>query len=185
VLNTGFWRALLLARDVFTTDQLTDGRLELAGHRLRAVPVRADRVATAVGGPAPGSLEETVAELLRLADDATFVPRPAQRPRPPVVIGGHGDRVLRLAATQAGIVSFTGARSVPGDPPLALVDTDSMEERERFVRAAAAGRDVEFNVAVQDVASDGERRRAAERFGRLSADLIPGARAWNAVVCLP
>src|SRR2546422_11723697 len=38
--------------------------------------------------------------------DATALPRPVQRPHPPVMIGGGGPRVLRIAAREAQVVSL-------------------------------------------------------------------------------
>ena len=35
-------------------------------------------------------------------------PLPAQRPHPPIVVGGNGPRLLALAAKEADIVNFTG-----------------------------------------------------------------------------
>jgi alkanesulfonate monooxygenase SsuD/methylene tetrahydromethanopterin reductase-like flavin-dependent oxidoreductase (luciferase family) len=41
--------------------------------------------------------------------DATISPRPTQRPHPPIMIGGSGPRMLRLAAREADIVSIPGS----------------------------------------------------------------------------
>lgn len=37
----------------------------------------------------------------------TLYPTPVQRPRPPILIGGNGPRLLALAATEADIVALS------------------------------------------------------------------------------
>jgi alkanesulfonate monooxygenase SsuD/methylene tetrahydromethanopterin reductase-like flavin-dependent oxidoreductase (luciferase family) len=41
--------------------------------------------------------------------DAVCEPRPVQRPHPPILIGGHGDRLLRVVAEHASIWAYPGA----------------------------------------------------------------------------
>jgi probable F420-dependent oxidoreductase len=176
VLNVGFWNPSLLAREVATTDQLTGGRLELglgAGHMksefdAAGIPWQpfSDRV---------DRLAATLDELDRLFGDQQDGYDVAQRPMPPLMIAGTGDRTLDLAARRADIVGFTGLLQAKGKPPGAfrIVTAAEMDERVARFREAAgprAGR-IESNILVQRVVVTDDRRSAAERF---LADYGPG-----------
>src|SRR5437867_2123293 len=129
VLNNDFRHPVLVAREAATLDLLSDGRLELglgAGHMrseyeeagLRFDPgrVRVERLAESVRivkallDGKPTTLE---GDHYRVSAHRVF-PRPVQRPRPPILIGGHGRRLLSLAAREAEIVGFVGFRHLAG-----------------------------------------------------------------------
>src|SRR4051794_23907837 len=97
VLNAGFWNPALLAREVATTDALTGGRLELG---LGAGYVQAEHDSAGLPYGSPGErvdhLRRTVDEVERLLGSPDHQPQPVQKPRVPLMIGGNGDRVLRL-----------------------------------------------------------------------------------------
>ena len=104
----------------------------------------------------------------------TIHPRPVQRPRPPVFIGGSAPRLLRVAAQHADIVGFTGiAFRAGGTAPevadfrAAIVDTGV-----RLVREAAAARfeQLELNALVQRVIVTDDRRKAADELTTRSLD---------------
>ncbi len=154
VLNAGFWNPALLAREVATTDALTGGRLELG---LGTGYVQAEHETAGLPWGSPRErvdhLRHTVEELERLLGSDSHQPRPVQRPRVPLLIGGGGDRMLRLAAEHADTMAFTGARSAPGGG-LAPVTADEFEERVAQYGKFAAGRDApaERNLLIQIVA---------------------------------
>jgi alkanesulfonate monooxygenase SsuD/methylene tetrahydromethanopterin reductase-like flavin-dependent oxidoreductase (luciferase family) len=82
----------------------------------------------------------------------TLTPRPVQRPAPPLVIGGGGQRVLSFAAQHADIVSINvNLREGTGGPETA---PDASPERTRekvaWVREAAGERfaDLELNALI-------------------------------------
>src|SRR5438270_746221 len=64
-------------------------------------------------------------------DRADVFPAPVQRPRPPLLVAGAGDRLLELAAREADIVAI-GARPPMGDAEVG--------ERVEHVRRAAGDR---------------------------------------------
>ncbi len=167
VLNAGFWNPALLAREVATTDRLTGGRLEVG---LGTGYVRSESDAAGLTFGTPGSrvghLERTVTELAALLGDPEHTPRPEQDPRPPLLLGGNGDRVLRMAARHADIAGFTGAEQAPGKPDgaLRLLDADELAERVAAYRCFARDRtpQPELNILVQRVAVTDDRAAAIE-----------------------
>ncbi len=184
VLNVGFWNPALLAREIATTDVLTDGRLEIglgAGHMKWEFDEA--RIAWEPFGARVGRLGATVDELRRQFRSDGFqqqaalrenfgmpVLRPVQRAGfdgsgPPLLIGGTGERVLRLAARVADIVGIAGAVQLPGRPPgtMRLATAAETEERIRFTRAEAGGRadDLEWQALVQAVIETDDRRASA------------------------
>ncbi|WP_055615886.1 LLM class F420-dependent oxidoreductase [Streptomyces phaeochromogenes] len=152
VLNAGFWNPALLAREVATTDALTDGRLELG---LGTGYVQAEHETAGLPWGSPGErvdhLRRTVEELERLLGSEDQQPQPVQK-RVPLLIGGNGDRMLRLTAEHADIAAFTGARARDGGvlEPLAA---EELDERVALYRKLAAGRaePAELNLLVQIV----------------------------------
>src|SRR5690242_3183283 len=144
----------VLAKEATTLDLLSDGRLEFgvgagwSGVEYAAMGVEFDRPGRRIA-----KLAEVVA-LIRahwrgeeLDFSGEFVevhgypgrPRPVQRPHPPIIIGGGGQRVLTLAGREADIVSISSV-------PFVAQDTDGLgpqavaERRIGFVRAAAGER---------------------------------------------
>ncbi|AJC53948.1 LLM class F420-dependent oxidoreductase [Streptomyces sp. 769] len=169
VLNAGFWNPALLAREVATTDALTGGRLELG---LGTGYVKAEHDAAGLPFGTPGQrvhhLERTVTELDRLLGDPEHLPRAAQRPRPPLLIGGNGPRMLRLAARHAEIAAFTGGRQAPGKPEgtLELLPAGKVAASVAAYQEYAADRaePAELNILVQQVLVTDDRRAAAREF---------------------
>jgi probable F420-dependent oxidoreductase len=186
VLNNDFRHPTLLAREAATLDLLTDGRFELglgAGHaapEYAEIGLGFDRAARRVT-----RLEESARLLRRLfdGDEVTFEGEhyrvaahrlfPARRP--PLLIGGNGDRVLTLAAAVADVIGFTGAgRTLPdGQRHATEWAADQIDAKVALVRAAAADRidTLELNALVQYVEITTERRASMERVAaRLQVD---------------
>ncbi|MHC3472204.1 LLM class F420-dependent oxidoreductase [Streptomyces sp. 7R007] len=164
VLNAGFWNPVLLAREVATTDALTGGRLELG---LGTGYVRAEHDTAGLPWGSPGErvdhLRRTVEELDRLLGSADHQPRPVQQ-RVPLMIGGNGDRMLRLTAEHADIAAFTGARLAPGSSTGRLLPFSAAELEEsvaRYLRHAQGRTEpAELNLLIQLVAVTGDREAA-------------------------
>lgn len=143
VLNAPFYRPALLARDLATVDQLSQGRLEIG---LGAGYVEDEFVAAGIPFERPGRridhLAATLAHLRTAAVGDDHVPAFVQTP-PPLMVAGVGDRVLTLAAESADIVALSN-----------LPDDDVAAERIDFIRRAAGSRfgDLELNVIIFDIA---------------------------------
>ncbi len=187
VLNNDFHDPVLLARAAATLDVLSDGRFELglgAGHAQPEYEARG--VAFQPAKERVARLAEAVSLLRRLLDgesvtfegvhyrlrDAACAPRPRQA-RVPIVVGGNGAAVLRLAAREADGAGLTGlGRTLPdGDRHEAEWSTASLEGRLQMIGNAAGSRGhPELSALVQVVAITHDRADAARRV----AERVPG-----------
>jgi len=179
VLNVPFWNPALLAREIATTDILTEGRLELglgSGH----MKWEFDEAGIDWQGPSARAvaLERMIGELERYFSSELTQLRPGQpgaRPvqragfggfGPPLLVGGTSDAVLRIAADHAQIIGASGAYQVKGQPPgtLRLATAAEADERVSYARACAGSRagEVEWHLLVQVVEITDDRRAAAE-----------------------
>ena len=146
VLNAGFWNPTLLAREVTTTHDLTDGRLEL-GLGTGYVQAEHDTAGLPFGSPGErvDQLWRTVEELGRLLD--------AAKCRVPLLLGGNGDRMLRLTAEHADIAAFAGAGLEPGSTTGKLAPVDAAEFGQRVARYREFATDreepAELNLLIQ------------------------------------
>jgi probable F420-dependent oxidoreductase len=174
VCNVGLRDPVQLASDAATVDGLSDGRLTL-GLGVGHTPAEW----AAQGLPYPSARErvdrlEHVVDVVsaRLGtDDGSFAPRPVQDPIP-LLIGGNGRRVLRLAATRADIVAMSGlGRTLPDGHRHAVEwNNEAIDERVRIVREASAGRAVVLDALVQHCEITSDRAAAAARV----ASVVPG-----------
>ena len=126
VIDNDYRHPLLLAKEMATLDCLSGGRVELgigagwlrteyeqAGLVFDRAGVRIDRLEEAVrvikGFWADQPLTFTGAHYQITGIDG--VPKPLQRPHPPLLIGGGKERMLRLAGRVADIVGILTAMS--------------------------------------------------------------------------
>jgi probable F420-dependent oxidoreductase len=134
VLNAGFYKPALLARDAKAVNDLSDGRLDLG---LGTGYVREEFEAAELPYPSAGQrvdyLEHVTTYLKKHLGEV------------PILIAGNGKRLLTLAAQQADIIGLTGANDAGAG--------NSLAERVEFVRAAAGDRfaDLELNLAITGV----------------------------------
>ncbi len=181
VLNNDFRHPAFVARDAATLDLLTDGRFELgvgAGHAqpeyaelgltFDSAERRVDRLEEAVGilrDLFDGHTVTVDGTHYQLRDHRLFPER-----RPILLVGGNGDRVLRLAATQADIVGFTGLGRTRADGQQHDMEwaIDQIDAKVALVRAAAGDRLdlLELNVLVQQIEITEDRRTVAEEAAR-------------------
>ncbi|MBC3840212.1 TIGR03621 family F420-dependent LLM class oxidoreductase [Streptacidiphilus sp. 4-A2] len=183
VLNTAFWNPVLLARELLTVDVLTEGRVE-AGLGTGYVRTEFEKAGLEWGTPGSrvGHLARTATDLRGLLADPRSLGFAEPAKRVPLLIGGNGDRVLRLAAQHADTASFAGAVLAPGSSrgTLQLIDAEAMDERVAFFAEAAGPRaaEVERNILVQTVLVTDDRRAAAQAMRRhlpyLTVDQIMG-----------
>jgi probable F420-dependent oxidoreductase len=180
VLNANFYNPALLAREAATTDLLVDGRLELGlgtGHTKSEF--EAAGLAYPTGTARVEHLERMVFELQRRFSDPSLKPQPAKRP--PLLIGGRGDRVLRLAARHADIIGFSGAAtSLPGEARFPLLGGAAMmDERVEYARVALGGRigEVELNTVAPAVAVTTKRHATLDSLQHLAPSLSIEERA--------
>ncbi len=194
VLNTPFWNPTLLAREVATTDVLTGGRLELglgAGHMKwefdqagidwEPFGARTQRLRATIEQLRREFATDGYAQQKPLRDEFGIpVLRPVQRRGfgghgPPLIVGGIGDRVLRIAAEHADIISIAGALQITGQPPGTMrIATDAeTDERVRYASECAgdrAGR-IEWHALIHAVVQTDDRwataAALARRFGNL------------------
>jgi probable F420-dependent oxidoreductase len=138
VLNAGFYKPALLARDVTAMRDLSGGRFELG---LGAGYVREEFEAAELPFTGARQRIEYLEHITEYMGE--------HLPDVPILIAGNGDRLLTVAARHADIIGLTG-----GDP--ASGTEDPLAERIEFVRNAAGDSfgDLELNIAITAVPTD-------------------------------
>jgi len=184
VFDNDFRHPALLAKEAATLDVLSDGRFEFgigagwmrseyeqAGLAFESGATRVARLEEAIplirsvwrGGPA-----NFAGAHYRLAG-LESAPRPMQRAGPPLMIGGGGPRILRLAAREADIVGLV-LRSRADGNGLDLGDLSSaaLDDKVRWVREAAGPRfaALELSTLLQTVAISSDRLGTAARLAK-------------------
>lgn len=164
----------LLAREVATLDQLCDGRVELglgAGNwpqEYRQLGIPFDAAGTRVSRFAEGL---SIIKAFFSAETVNFsghyytieqlrsLPRPVQQPRPPILIGSSGRRMLTLAAREADII----------------VPTPPTEEKIGWIREAAGERfeHLELGQAVFGIEVTDSPKAAAPSFPGMPVEAHP------------
>lgn len=176
VLANDFRHPVMLAKELATLDRLSDGRLEVGmgagwlitdyqqgGIRMDRPGLRIDR------------LEEAISVLEGCFADGPFdfqgnhywitgldsQPKPHQRPRPPLMVGGGGPRILSLAARRADIVGLNASlRAGVVDQRVGSTATaEATDEKLAVVRGAAGPRfdHIEMQTLVQVAMIDSDR----------------------------
>jgi len=165
VLAQDFREPAVLAKELATLDVLSEGRLQvgLGAGWLRQEYEDAS-IPFASASERIARLEETAIILKGLFGDEplTFdgehyqvrelrgTPTPVQRPRPPIMIGGGGPKLLAVAARQADIVQLMPSNrggSTGLDP--SQFSASAIEEKVGWIRAAAGGRFDELELSAQ------------------------------------
>jgi probable F420-dependent oxidoreductase len=171
VLDIGFWNPMFLAREVATVVRLSGGRFELGlGTGVIKAQFDAARIPWLPFGARVDRVADTLTELREWLAASPGVEVP------PVLLGGLGERMLRLAANEADIVSFGGRFQVPGQPPATLryattAETEQAVERYRSV-AGSRAEEQELNAFILDVVVTDDRRAAAAAAAEDSAPWV-------------
>ena len=165
VFDNDYRNPVMLAREATTLDLLSSGRLEFglgAGWNTRdyeqlgiaydAPKVRVDRMEEALGLIKRLWTEEQVTHqgTFYQVRNAVVLPKPTQRPHPPVMIGGGGPRMLRIAAREAQIVAIAPTLGSTGRPKLGTGTVGSVAERIATLRREPRFSELELNVIVFD-----------------------------------
>jgi probable F420-dependent oxidoreductase len=166
VVNAALHHPALVARSAATADVLTDGRIELG---LGTGWALAEHVATGIPLPAPAPRVDhfeaaltIVTALLRdgsssstggiTADVEALGVTPVQRPHPPLLVGAHGRRMIRVAAQHAQVVQLTGL-TLTDDGGVAPggFEPEVIDERVAWLRHDAGERfdAIELSILVQ------------------------------------
>lgn len=156
VLADGRHNAAQIAHDSATLDFLSGGRFELG---LGTGVSQADFVRAGLPFASPGQRIEHLAATIGAvrgfweefgAGGPQHYPAPAQRPGPPILVGGGGKRLLTVAAQEADIVSIGLSR---GD-----FSAESLAGRIGWIRAAAGERldAIELSINLAVVIGEGE-----------------------------
>ena len=165
VLAQDFREPAVLAKELATLDVLSEGRLQVglgagwlrqeyedASIRFESASVRIERleetaiVLRGLFGENPFTFEGTHSRIHELHGS----PRPVQQPRPPIMIGGGGRKVLSVAGRQADIVQL-----MPSNPGgRSLLDATqysgpAIEEKIGWIRDAAGSRFEEIELSAQ------------------------------------
>jgi probable F420-dependent oxidoreductase len=178
VHDNDYKHPVVLAKELATLDVLSGGRLEIG---LGAGWMRTDYEESGIEYDAPAMrvdrFEEGVAVITGLLEtDAPFsfkgshykvtehhlLPRPVQTPRPPLIIGGGGKRVLGIAGRMADIVSINvNLRGGTAGPEVASDATPAQTHKKiEWVRQAAGDRfdQLELNTLVGFVLETDDRQ---------------------------
>jgi len=198
VANNDLRHPALLAQDLATLDVLSGGRVEVAvgagwnrpeydalGLAFDPVGVRVARLGEAVtvlkgcfaDGPYSFRGEHYA------ITDHDGLPKPIQRPHPPLFIGGGGRRTLSLAGREADIVGLAprtlatpGGSTVRSDPRSITIAATA--EKIDWVRAAAGDR---FDRLELNVYPTGSEPQVTDHPRKVAADLLDGIRARTGV----
>jgi probable F420-dependent oxidoreductase len=156
---------VMLAKEAATLDLLSEGRLEVGlGAGWLADEYAAAGIPFERAGVRIAKLAEAVAllKVLMAEGQASFEgeyfrvqgfegrPKPVQRPHPPLMIGGGGERVLSLAAREADIVSFNfnNRSGVIGADGVQTSTAELTAQKVEWVRRAAGARFEEIELEI-------------------------------------
>jgi probable F420-dependent oxidoreductase len=166
VLGNDYKHPATVAKEAASLDVLSGGRLEFG---IGAGWQRSDYTALGLPYDPPGVRIERLAEALEIVrrawGDGAFdfegehytitdydgVPKPLQQPRPPIVMGGGGPKMLRLAGQMADIVGINPILRAGEVGTDAALDTlhDANARKVGYVREGAGERFDEIELQVR------------------------------------
>jgi probable F420-dependent oxidoreductase len=157
VFGNDYRHPVVLAKEIATLDLFSEGRVEFG---LGAGWMTSDYEQSGIGADPAGIRISRMAESLTVmkslwsTGEATFegeyyhvkgplgAPPVVQRPHPPVIIGGGGQRVLAIAAREADIVGVNPslAAGYIGPEVLETTSAEYYHQRVEWIRQAAGAR---------------------------------------------
>lgn len=164
VLCNDYRHPVLLAREAVTLDLLSEGRFELGlGAGVGPSEFQQLGIPFASAGTRVGRLEEALQVIKRLFTEGLVdyggkyytimqmrgSPRPTQKPHPPLLVAGAGERMLKMAAREADIVAVGSKITERGADP-----TDAtLEQKIAWMKEAAGQRfgDLELSQTIYDL----------------------------------
>jgi probable F420-dependent oxidoreductase len=201
VFDNDYKHPVVLAKELATLDLLSDGRLEIG---LGAGWMKSDYEKAGLPYDPPAvrvdRFEEGIAVIKGVMGEESFsftgehytirdydgMPKPLQRPHPPIVIGGGGKRVLSIAAREADIVGINAnLREGLGGSETAPDLTPEMTTRKLgWVREAAGARfdQIELNVLVGFVMITDDAQKIGE--GMAGHFGVSAEEALHVPICL-
>lgn len=157
VLCVDYRNPVMLAKELATLDFFSGGRLEIGlgagwleneyaaiGVPFEAAGVRLDRLEETIellrASGADGELDQAGRHVHAVGFEA--VPKPVQRPMPPLMIGGGSKRVLSIAGREADIVSlnFDNSTGRLGAEGIASSTAELTDQKIGWIRSAAGDR---------------------------------------------
>lgn len=181
VFDNDYKHPAVLAKEIATLDRLSDGRTELGigagwmkvdydalGIPYDAAGVRVDRLeeALAVIKGAWGADAYSFEGTHYTITDYNGIPKPTQQPHPPILVGGGGPRVLRLAGREADIVGINPnlrAGAVTNDAAADSV-AEMIDQKVEWIREGAGARfdDLELQIRYFFAAITDDRKGLGE-----------------------
>lgn len=162
VLDINYRHLALLAKEVATLDLLSEGRFELG---LGAGWIARESQMTGIpfdpAGQRVGRLEEAVQALKGLFSDGSMtfagryysldgfevLPKPLQRPHPPLLLSGGGKRMLSIAGRYADIITLNPPVAPDGNSiDMAEATADATAQQIAWVREAAGDRFAQIEI---------------------------------------
>jgi probable F420-dependent oxidoreductase len=166
VLCTDYRNPVMLAKELATLDFFSDGRLEMGlgagwleneyhaiGIPFERAGVRLDRMEETIALIracfADGELDVTGTHVHAVGFEA--VPKPVQRPMPPLMIGGGSKRVLGIAGREADIVSlnFDNSSGKVGAESVGSSTAELTDQKIQWIKDGAGDRfsEIELEIA--------------------------------------
>jgi len=151
VFCNGYRHPVLLAREAATLDLLSDGRFEPGlGTGVSSSEFQQMGIPFGSAGARVDHLEETLQIMKRLFTEETVnftgkyytisemkgYPKPVQKPHPPMLVAGAGERMLKLAAREADIIAIGSKITAQGVDPADA----TLEQKIAWIKEAAGDR---------------------------------------------
>jgi probable F420-dependent oxidoreductase len=185
VWDNDYKHPVVLGKELATIDLLSDGRLEIG---LGAGWMATDYEQAGIAYDPPGIRIDRFVEALEVLR-ALFgdgpchfaghhytisgldgLPKPVQRPSPPILIGGGGQRMLGIAARYADIIGINGtlAAGAVDAEALQTMTAEAVDQKVGWVREAAGRRMDEIEMSIRSffVQVTNDRGAAADVLSR-------------------